>query len=126
MNTAGMRGYLPEFGAAIDGWAYVDMHSDGNSTLAAFRRRMGLGAETGAAPAYGYDMGRLVAEALARAPERTRDGVKEGLEQVKWLPAAEGHEGTLLGFGHMERGALHGPYLVVRTWRDGTSVEVSG
>lgn len=126
MNTAGMRGYLPEFGAAIDGWAYVDMHSDANSTLAAFRRRMGLGPEIGAAPAYGYDMGRLVAEALARAPERTRDGVKEGLEQVKWLPAAEGHEGTLLGFGHMERGALHGPYLVVRKWRDGTSVEVSG
>lgn len=124
MNTAGMRGYLPEFGAAIDGWVYVDMHSDGNSTLAAFRRRMDLGSEAGAAPAYGYDMGRLVVEGLARAPERTRDGVKAGLEQVKWLPAAEGYEGTLLGFGHMDRGALHGPYLVVRSWQEGSSVEV--
>ncbi len=124
MNTAGMRGYVPEFGDAIDGWTYIDMHSDGNTTLAALRRRMNIGPERGAGPAYGYDMGRLVAEALARAPERTREGLKAGLEQVKWLPAAEGLEGTLLGFGHRDRGALHGRYLVVRQWRGRTSVEV--
>ena len=52
------------------------------------------------------------------------DGVKEGLEQTKWLPAAEGYDGTLLGFGHYDRGALHGRYLVLRQWRDGTSVEI--
>lgn len=124
MNTAGMRGYAPEFADVIDGWMYVDMHSDGNRTLAAFRKRLGIGPETGAGPAYGYDMGRLVAEGFARAPERTREGVKAGLEQVKWLPAAEGHEGTLLGFGVHDRGALHGRYLVVRQWRDRTSVEM--
>jgi hypothetical protein len=72
----------------------------------------------------GHDLGRLVAEGLARAPERTRDGVKEGLEQIKWLPAAEGHDGTLLGFGKHDRGALHGRYLVLRRWQDGQSVEV--
>jgi hypothetical protein len=124
MNTAGMRGYVPEFAAAIDGWTYIDMHSDGNSTLASLRRRLDLGPEMGASPAYGYDMGRLVAEGFARAPERTRDGVKDGLEQVKWLAAAEGHEGTTLGFGHRDRGALHGRYLVVRQWRNGTSIEL--
>jgi len=43
---------------------------------------------------------------------------------VKWLPAAEGHEGTLLGFGVHDRGALHGRYLVLRQWLDGESVEV--
>jgi hypothetical protein len=74
--------------------------------------------------AVGYDLGRLVAEGLARAPERTRPGVRDGLEQVKWLPAAEGHEGTLLGFGAHDRGALHGRYLVVRQWRDGVSVQL--
>jgi ABC-type branched-subunit amino acid transport system substrate-binding protein len=124
MNTAGMRGYLPEFADVIDGWMYVDMHSDGNRTFAALRQRVGIGPETGAGPAYGYDMGRLVAEAFARAPERTREGVKAGLENVKWLPAAEGHEGTLLGFGVYDRGGLHGRYLVVRQWRGRTSVEL--
>jgi hypothetical protein len=50
--------------------------------------------------------------------------VKEGLERVKWLNAAEGHEGALLGFGTYDRGALHGRYLVLRQWRDGHSVEI--
>ena len=43
---------------------------------------------------------------------------------MKWLPAAEGYEGTLLGFGVHDRGALHGRYLVLRQWLDGESVEV--
>lgn len=124
MNTAGIRGYYGEFGAVVDGWAYVDMHSDGNRTLAALRERLGLRASASLAAAKGYDLGRLVAEGLARAPERTREGVREGLEQVKWLPAAEGCEGTLLGFGVYDRGALHGRYLVMRQWRDGESIEV--
>lgn len=124
MNTCGLRGYAPEFGRVIDGWVYVDMVSDRNSTLAALRRRLGPRDRPGFGVAYQYDMGRLVAEGLARAPERTRDGVREGLEAVKWLPAAQGHEGTLLGFGHRDRGALHGRYLVLRQWRDGVSVEL--
>jgi ABC-type branched-subunit amino acid transport system substrate-binding protein len=124
MNTAGMRGYQPEFGRAIDGWTFVDMHSDGNRTLAAVRDRLGADAGVGPFPAFSYDLGQLVAEGVARAPERTREGVKEGLEQTKWLAAAEGYEGTLLGFGHYDRGALHGRYLVLRQWRDGTSVEI--
>ncbi|HLG68124.1 MAG TPA: ABC transporter substrate-binding protein [Acidimicrobiales bacterium] len=124
MNTCGLRGYDPEFGVRIDGWVYVDMVSDDNATFAELRRRLELPANTGPGPAYGFDLGRLVAEGLARAPERTRDGVKEGLEQVKWLPAAEGHDGTLLGFGHHDRGALHGRYLVLRQWASGQSVEI--
>ncbi len=88
------------------------------------RRRTNLTRESGSGPAYGYDMGRLVAEGLSRAPERTRDGIKDGLEQVKWLPAAEGYEGTTLGFGHLDRGALHGRYLVLRQWQNGSSVEL--
>lgn len=123
MNTAGIRGYAPDFAAAIDGWSYVDMHSDGNATLNALCARLSLPPAQRLAAAKGYDLGRLMAEALARAPERTRDGVKEGFEQIKWLPAAEGAEGTLLGFGHHDRGALHGRYLVMRQWKAGHSVE---
>jgi ABC-type branched-subunit amino acid transport system substrate-binding protein len=124
MNTAGLRGYAPEFARVIDGWVYVDMHSDANATLATLRQRLGLPPSAGYSAARGYDLGRLVAEGLARAPERTRVGVREGLEQVKWLPAAEGHEGTLLGFGNHDRGALHGRYLVLRRWQDGRTVEL--
>ena len=124
MNTAGMRGHVPGFAAAIDGWTYVDMYADDNAVLLAARQRLGLGPESGPFPAFGWDLGQLVAEGLARAPELTRAGVRDGLEQIKLLPAAEGHDGTLLGFGHHQRGALHGHYLVLRQWRDGESVQL--
>ena len=100
MNTAGLRGYHGDFAAAIDGWIYVDMHSDGNRTLTALMAQMGIAKEQAVWAAVRHDFGRLVAEGLARATELTREGVKTGLEQVKWLPAAEGMEGTTLGLRH--------------------------
>jgi ABC-type branched-subunit amino acid transport system substrate-binding protein len=125
MNTAGLRGYDPEYARVIDGWAYVDMLADGNQVLARLRGRLGADAGRGVVPAVGYDLGQLVAEGLARAPELTREGVKEGLELVKLVPAAEGRDGTTLGFGHWDRGALHGEYLVLRQWRDRESIELA-
>jgi branched-chain amino acid transport system substrate-binding protein len=126
MNTAGLRGYHGDFARAVDGWTYIDMFSDLNRTLCALREEMELPPQQSVWAAKGHDLGRLVAEGLARASDLTRDGVKHGLEQVKWLPAAQGHEGTLLGFGIYDRGALHGRYLVLRQWQNGTSVEVAG
>jgi ABC-type branched-subunit amino acid transport system substrate-binding protein len=126
MNTAGLRGYDPAFAGAIDGWIYIDMHSDENRELSALCERMDIPRERAVWAAKGYDLGRLVAEGLARSAEFSREGVKTGLEQVKWLRAAEGEEGTLLGFGIRDRGALHGRYLVLRQWISGNTVEVGG
>jgi ABC-type branched-subunit amino acid transport system substrate-binding protein len=125
MNTCGLRGYDPSFAPLIDGWIYVDMIADDNRTLNDLAARTGLAPIARSAAARGYDLGRLMAEGLARATERTRGGVKAGLEQIKWLPAAEGHEGTLLSFGVQDRGALHGRYLVLREWRGGETVQVA-
>ena len=124
MNTAGLRGYHGDFAARCDGWLYVDMHSDANRTLAALCDEMKIERARWLWAGKGHDLGRLVAEGLARAPDFSREGLKLGLEKVKWLPAAEGYEGTLLGFGIQDRGALHGRYLVVRQWRGGETVEV--
>ena len=123
MNTAGLRGYSSDYARAIDEWIYVDMRSDANRTLTEVRRRWDIPESKALAAAKGFDLGRLVAEGIARATDCTPAGIKEGLEKVKWLPAAEGHEGTLLGFGAFDRGALHGRYLVLRQWRDTVSVE---
>ena len=124
MNTAGIRGHVGEYALAVDGWVYVDLFSDHNSTLTTLIERLGMAAEDSLRAAKGYDLGRLLAEGLARAPAFTRDGIKVGLERVKWLPAAEGMDGTLLGFGKFDRGALHGRYLVLRQWLNQRSVEV--
>jgi branched-chain amino acid transport system substrate-binding protein len=125
MNTAGMRGHLPGWAERLEGWTYVDMYADDNQVLAAARARLGHGTQAGPFVAFGWDLGQLAAEGLARAPGPTRAGVRDGLEQIKWLPAAEGHDGTLLGFGHHQRGALHGRYLVLREWREGASVQIA-
>ena|GEM_PF-562007 len=124
MNAAGMRGADPDFAVDIDGWVYPDMHSDANQVLAGVRARLDEDPPRGAALAFGYDMGQLVAEAVARAPELNRSGILAGLEQIKRIPAAEGYDGTTLGFGRWDRGALKGRYLVLRQWRDGRSVEL--
>jgi len=124
MNTAGIRGYYGDFARAVDGWLYVDLFSDRNRFLGQLLDRLSLPAEQGLAAAKGYDLGRLVAEGLARATALTREGLVEGLERIKWLPAAQGQDGTLLGFGHCDRGALHGPYLVLRQWLGGRTLEV--
>jgi hypothetical protein len=102
------------------------MVADDNQVLAALRAGSdGAAAVSAMTLAVGHDLGQLVAEGLARAPELTREGVRDGLELVKLVPAAEGRAGTTLSFGHRDHGALHGEYLVLRQWRGRTSVEVT-
>lgn len=125
MNSCGLRGYHAGLGAVLEGWAYCDLVSDGNRELAALLARLGLGRDRAFAAAKGWDLGRIAAEAVARAPTFTPAGLREGLERIKWLPAAEGMEGTLLGFGRQDRGGLHGRYLVMRQWRGGASLEIA-
>ena len=108
----------------IDGWVYPDMYSDDNVLLSELRASLTEDRRRVNALAFGYDMGQLVAEGIARAPELSREGIKDGLEHIKVMRAAEGHEGTTLGFGRWERGALKGRYLVLRQWRDTKTVEV--
>ncbi len=122
MSSAGIRGYHPQFSASVEGWVYLDVWSESNTVLAQLRERHGLDVRQSFAAAKGYDLGRLVAHGLANADEASREGVRRGLERIKWLPAAEGEQGTLLGFGRWDRGALHGRYLVARRWENGESV----
>jgi ABC-type branched-subunit amino acid transport system substrate-binding protein len=123
-NSALMFAYLHrDWRELWEGWTYIDTLSDGNRTLARLREtapRTGRGPVGVAA----YDIGRLLGEGLAHTTHLTRDGLREGLEAVKRLPASSGLEGTTMGFGHYDHGALKGPYLVLRRWEGGKSVEV--
>jgi ABC-type branched-subunit amino acid transport system substrate-binding protein len=126
-NSAGMWGRIdPEWARALDGWVYTDVVSDGNRALRALAGELGVEAERAPALAYYHDMAWLMAEGLARAPELTREGLREGLERIKWLPSAVGREGTQMGFGHWERAALKGRFLVLRRWSEGRSLELDG
>ncbi len=123
-NSALMFGYArKDWRAGWEGWTYVDTVSDANTVRAALRQRA---ARLAAGPmgVAAYDMGRLLGEALERAGHLTRAGVRQGLERVKAMAAASGAPGTVMGFGPWDRGALKGPYLVLRSWRGGRTVEL--
>ena len=123
-SSALMFGYArPDWRDGYEGWEYLDTVADDNEVRAALRaraKRVG-GGPIGCAA---YDIGRLVAEAAARAEHLTRAGIADGLTRVKQLPAASGHDGTLMGFGNWDHAALKGHFLVLRTWREGRSVQV--
>jgi ABC-type branched-subunit amino acid transport system substrate-binding protein len=124
-NSALMYGYAyPEWTRLWEGWTYADGVADDNRLLARLRKELGSDAPPGPGAAGAYDMGRLVAEAVARAVHLTRGGLRDGLERIKLLPAAIGREGTTMGFGRWERSALKGEFLVLRQWREGQSVEL--
>ncbi len=123
-NSALMFGYArPEWRDGWAGWEYLDAIADDN------RRRQAIADQDRTLAASPVtcalvDMGRLTGEAIARADHLTRDGVRESLERIKRLPAACGYEGTTMGFGVYDHGALSHGFLVLREWRDGQSVQV--
>jgi ABC-type branched-subunit amino acid transport system substrate-binding protein len=124
-NSALMFGYArPDWRDGYRGWEYVDTVADDNPERAALGARSPRAA-AGPIGCAAYDMGRLVGDALARAgTSPTRRGVRDALEHVKGLRATSGYGGTTMGFGAWDHGALKGPFLVLREWRDGRTVQV--
>ena len=123
-NSALMFGYArPDWRDDFAGWEYVDTVADDNRMRArlAEHDRRAAGGPIGCAA---YDIGRLLGEAIVRCEHLTRAGVADALRSVKRLPAASGREGTRMGFGVRDHAALKGEFLVLRTWRDGRTVEV--
>jgi branched-chain amino acid transport system substrate-binding protein len=124
-NSALLMGYLrPEWAVGWEGWTYVDTVSDHNDIFLGLLNR----SKKMSPPLLAgfYDIARLLAEGIARAPYLAPAAIKDGLERVKGLASASGRPGTRMGFGAWERSALKGSYLVLRQWRDGKSVEVEG
>jgi branched-chain amino acid transport system substrate-binding protein len=125
-NSALMFGYAyPEWVKNWEGWTYVDAWSEENPRLQELLAGRPAGASVfPMSVAAGDDMGRLLVEALAGAENLTRAGVKEAFERIKCLPASLGEPGTTLGFGHWDRAALKGGFILLRQWVGGRSVVV--
>jgi ABC-type branched-subunit amino acid transport system substrate-binding protein len=122
-NSALMFGYAHrDWRDGFEGWVYVDTVADDNATRQRLRE-MSRHSAAGPIGVAAYDMGRLLGEGIARADHLTRSGLRDGLESVKRLPAASGHPGTTMGFGPWDHAALKGPFLVLREWRDGHTVQ---
>jgi branched-chain amino acid transport system substrate-binding protein len=128
MTTAFQFCYAkPEWMAALEGWVGVDQWCEDNPLAEPVFDR--FAAATGKSKRHTvllltYDTARLVAEGLARANLLTPKGVKEGLEKVRMLPAANGGPRTHMSLGPYDHKAYKGDWLVLRKIENGRTVWV--
>jgi len=123
-NSALMFGYVrPDWRADWASWEYIDTIADDNAMRAALNA-LDAAAAAGPMGCAAFDMGRLVGLAMHRADRLDAAGLRDALERVKQIPASSGYAGTLMGFGVWDHAALKGPFLVLRAWRDGKTVQV--
>jgi branched-chain amino acid transport system substrate-binding protein len=128
MTTAFQFCYAkPEWMAALEGWVGVDQMCEHNPllqpTLDRFAAAIGKRADH-TVTALTYDTARLVAEGLARAPLLTPEGVKQGLEKVRMLPAVNGGPRTHMSLGPWDHKAYKGDWLLLRRIEGGRTVYV--
>jgi branched-chain amino acid transport system substrate-binding protein len=108
----------PWWSQQLAGWIGLDQYDERNQTAKEFLDR--FEARTGQRPEYFwplycYDVGRMMAIALATARPLTGLGVKLALEKIKMLPAASGAPGTRLRFGkYIRHGWVGSEFLVAR------------
>lgn len=102
----------------LAGWIGLDSYDERNAVGQAFLDRFEAryGRRPGhSMPGLAHDAATVIVRALAWARPLTGGGVKQGIEQVKLIPAASGAPGTFLRFGRFIRqGWLGSDYLVAR------------
>ena len=128
MTTAFQFCYAkPEWMDALEGWVGIDQLCEANPLLGPlldrFAAASGRRREHTVIP-LAYDTARLIAEGLARAPLLTPDGVRQGLERVRMLPAANGGPRTHMSLGPFDHKAYKGDWLVLRRVQGGRTVFV--
>ncbi len=128
MTTAFQFCYAkPEWMAALEGWYGIDQMCEQNPRLQPvldrFAARIGKRRDH-TVTALSYDTARLIAEGLARANLLTPQGVKEGLEKVRMLPAVNGGPRTHMSLGPYDHKAYKGDWLVIRRIAGGKTVFV--
>jgi len=128
MTTAFQFCYAkPDWMAALEGWVGVDQWAESNPLAKPVFDR--FAAATGKRKEHTvllltYDTARLVAEGLGRANVLTPKGIKEGLEKVRMLWAANGGPRTHMSLGPYDHKAYKGDWLVLRKVEGGRTVWV--
>lgn len=108
--------FKPEALGPYEGTIWVDQYEPKNKALQAFEAKYEARyCERPWAcplPPAGWDLMTLMCEGLLRAPNLSRAGLKQGLENVKQVPAAMGGEAPVMGFCKWDRQAIKGPDIL--------------
>ena len=109
----------------FEGWVGVDQWCPENPLVDKFHQRFvaRYGEEPpmwpNAIPVLAYDTARLLVEALYRASVLTGWGVKEGIEKIRFMPAATGGPRTHIAGGPGDHQLFKGDWLHYGRVRDG-------
>jgi len=123
MTTAFMF-YLMGFDK-FEGWVGIDQFDPTNPLVQGFHRRF-----TGrygqdpplwpnAIPVLAYDTARVLVEGLVRAPILSGEGLKVGLERIRFLPSTTGGPRTHIACSPHEHGMFRGDWLLYGRVRNG-------
>lgn len=115
----------------IQNAVFSSLYDEDNPTAADFMRR--FEAAYGAPPSVvhqaltHYDQARAFFEGLSLAPICSRAGLREGLEQVKLLPSAQGARGSYINFSPWDhRGVKGASAMVLRRVTSAENVQTTG
>lgn len=123
--------YYPIDTPSFEGWVGVDQMCLDNPLFYEFRQRyfdryheeLGLEAvDSGWCDGLfclSYDTGQVIREAIMRAPSLTPEGLRQGIERIRWVPALTGGPGNFLCAYPGEHNLFNGEYLVLGRVRDG-------
>jgi ABC-type branched-subunit amino acid transport system substrate-binding protein len=123
MTTAFMF-YLMGFDK-FEGWVGIDQYDPNNPLVEPFHQRYlaRYGEEPpmwpNAIPVLAYDTARVLVEGLVRAPVLNGEGVKTGLERIRFMPSATGGPHTHIAGAPHEHGLFRGDWLLYSRIRNG-------
>jgi branched-chain amino acid transport system substrate-binding protein len=113
----------------LAGWVGLDQYDERNETAQEFYEKYGDRFEGRKfSHLLGYDVGRMMLNAVATARPLTGLGVKEAYERIKMMPASTGAPGTRMRFGKFIRSGWVGSQFLVarRVLDDGSKVVMHG
>jgi ABC-type branched-subunit amino acid transport system substrate-binding protein len=125
MGTAFM--FYPNSNAwaeGLEGWHGIDqLGEDGanpnyNALMDRFEERFGRGSGN-VIVALSYDSARVAIHGIGNSAIPEPRWVKEGIEQIRWMPATNGGPATYIQFGPYDHHGYKGDFLVVRELRGG-------
>lgn len=109
----------------FEGWVGIDQWCPANRHMQRFLQRFEAryGEQPNqwpnAIPGLAYDMASIVVEALHRAPILTPHGVKQGIERIRYMPAATGGPNTHIAAGPYDHQMFKGDWLLYGRVRNG-------
>jgi branched-chain amino acid transport system substrate-binding protein len=123
MTTAFMF-YLMGFDK-FEGWVGIDQFDPANPRVQGFHQRYTARYEQdpplwpNAIPVLAYDTARVLVEGLLRAPILTGEGMKTGLERIRFMPSTTGGPHTHIACSPHEHGMFRGDWLLYGRVQDG-------